>query len=173
MLYKTLYNSPLGVLTIAGDGKNITGVWLEGQKYFCATVNEPLIEKDDLPVFIKTKNWLDRYFQGEKPLIKELPLAPQGNDFRQAVWRILCEIPYGETLTYGEIAKKIAAQMNRESMSAQAIGGAVGHNPISIIIPCHRVVGSNGSLTGYAGGIDKKIKLLQLDGIKVENKAIR
>lgn len=173
MLYKTLYNSPLGVLTIAGDGKNITGVWLEGQKYFCATVTEPLIEKDDLPVFIKTKNWLDRYFQGKKPLIKELPLAPQGNDFRQAVWKILCEIPYGETLTYGEIAKKIAAQMNRKSMSAQAVGGAVGHNPISIIIPCHRVVGSNGSLTGYAGGIDKKIKLLQLDGIKVENKAIR
>lgn len=173
MLYKTLYNSPLGILTIAGDGKNITGVWLEGQKYFCATVTEPLIEKDDLPVFIKTKNWLDRYFQGKKPLIKELPLAPQGNDFRQAVWKILCEIPYGETLTYGEIAKKIAAQMNRKSMSAQAVGGAVGHNPISIIIPCHRVVGSNGSLTGYAGGIDKKIKLLQLDGIKVENKAIR
>ncbi len=167
MLYKTLYNSPLGVLTIAGDGKNITGVWLEGQKYFCATVTEPLIAKDDLPGFIKTKSWLDRYFQGKKPLIKELPLAPQGNDFRQAVWKILCEIPYGETLTYGEIAKKIAAQMNRKSMSAQAVGGAVGHNPISIIIPCHRVVGSNGSLTGYAGGIDKKIKLLQHEGIEI------
>ena len=173
MLYKTLYNSPLGVLTIAGNGKNITGVWLEEQKYFCAAVKEPLIEKDDLPVFIKTKNWLDRYFQGEKPLVDELPLAPQGNDFRKAVWKILCSIPYGETITYGEISKKIADQMNRKSMSAQAVGGAVGHNPMSIFIRCHRVVGSNGSLTGYAGGIDKKIKLLQLEGFKIENKTIR
>ena len=108
---------------------------------------------------------LDRYFAGEKPEISELPLAPIGGEFRQAVWKILCEIPYGQVTTYGEIAKKIAAQRNRKTMSAQAVGGAVGHNPISIIIPCHRVVGSNGSLTGYAGGIDLKIKLLEHEGV--------
>ena len=164
MFYKTTYKSPLGVLTIARDGENITGVWLEGQKYFCATVSEPLLEKRDLPVFLRTADWFDRYFAGKEPLIKELPLAPQGNEFRQSVWKILCEIPYGETVTYGEIARKIALLSGRKTMSAQAVGGAVGHNPISIIIPCHRVVGSNGSLTGYAGGIEAKIKLLKHEG---------
>lgn len=167
MLYKTTYKSPLGGLTIASDGKNITGVWLEGQKYFCATVWEPLIEKRELSVFLRAADWLDRYFAGEIPSIKELSLAPQGNDFRQTVWKILCEIPYGETVTYGEIAKKVALLFGRKTMSAQAVGGAVGHNPISIIIPCHRVVGANGNLTGYAGGIEAKIKLLQLEGIDI------
>ena len=109
--------------------------------------------------------WLDRYFAGENPQISELPLAPSGSDFRQMVWKILCDIPSGQTTTYGEIAKKIAARTGRSTMSAQAVGGAVGHNPISIIIPCHRVVGTNGSLTGYAGGIDKKIALLELEGV--------
>ncbi|NLC40036.1 MAG: methylated-DNA--[protein]-cysteine S-methyltransferase, partial [Clostridiaceae bacterium] len=104
---------------------------------------------------------------GQKPDISELPLAPVGTDFRQAVWQILCEIPYGQLTTYGEIAKKMAIKLNRETMSGQAVGGAVGHNPISIIIPCHRVVGSSGSLTGYAGGIDLKIKLLELEGVDV------
>lgn len=165
--YKTIYNSPLGRLTLVSDGENLIGVWLAGQKYFCSTVNELLSEKDDLPVFIKVKKWLERYFNGENPSIKELPLAPQGNDFRQRVWDILCKIPYGETVTYGYIAKEIANSLGRKSMSAQAVGGAVGHNPISIIIPCHRVVGSNGSLTGYAGGIDKKIKLLELEGVDI------
>lgn len=116
------------------------------------------------PVLNAAKKWLDRYFKGEKPDISELPLAPAGGEFRQMVWGILCGIPYGEVVAYGEIAKKMAAKMGRKSMSSQAVGGAVGHNPISIIIPCHRVVGSNGSLTGYAGGIDTKVKLLELEG---------
>ena len=137
----------------------------QGQKYFAITVSEEMEQKDDIPVFVKTKKWLNRYFAGQKPSINELPLAPSGNEFRQNVWKLLCEIPYGETTTYGELARKIAKQMNKTSMSAQAVGGAVGHNPVSIIIPCHRVVGTGGNLTGYAGGIDIKIKLLKLEGV--------
>ncbi len=121
-------------------------------------------EGDGMPVFESAKRWLDRYFAGEEPVISELPLAPVGSEFRQVVWNILCEIPYGEVVSYGEIARKTAEKMGKKRMSGQAVGGAVGHNPISIIIPCHRVVGSNGSLTGYAGGIQTKIKLLQLEG---------
>jgi methylated-DNA-[protein]-cysteine S-methyltransferase len=120
-------------------------------------------EKNEMPVFTATKKWLDRYFSCEKPAISELPLAPIGGMFRQEVWAILCEIPYGEVITYKDISKK----MKRENMSSQAVGGAVGHNPISIIIPCHRVVGANGNLTGYAGGISKKIKLLELEGVDI------
>ena len=118
----------------------------------------------EFSVLKEAKEWLDRYFAGEKPLINELKLAPEGSDFRKAVWKILCEIPYGETFTYGEIAETLAKRNGVKKMSAQAVGGAVGHNPISIIIPCHRVVGKNGSLTGYAGGVDKKQKLLALEG---------
>lgn len=150
MFYKTDYNSPLGNITLCSDGSNLVGVWFDGQKYFASTVKE-MTEKNDLTIFSNVKNWLDRYFTGQNPKISELPLAPIGNEFRQAVWKLLCEIPYGETTTYGEIAKRLG-----KPMSAQAVGGAVGHNPISIIIPCHRVIGKNGSLTGYAGGIDKK-----------------
>lgn len=120
--------------------------------------------KDDLPVFDAAKGWLDRYFAGKQPAISELPLRPIGGEFRQHVWRLLCEIPYGEVTTYGEIAQKVAVKMNKTTMSSQAVGGAVGHNPISIVIPCHRVVGTNGSLTGYAGGIGTKVKLLELEG---------
>jgi methylated-DNA-[protein]-cysteine S-methyltransferase len=160
-----MYPSPLGMIALACDGDNLAGLWLEGQKYYGGTIREEMTEKDDLPVFDTTRNWLDRYFAGEKPDISALPLKPAGSDFRQTVWDILRAIPYGEVMTYGDIAKKTAAKMNRKRMSAQAVGGAVGHNPISIIIPCHRVVGANGSLTGYAGGIDKKIKLLELEGV--------
>ena len=123
------------------------------------------IENDDLEIFISTKQWLDRYFAGDKPNISELALEPSGGEFRKIVWEILCKIPYGETITYGEIAKKVAIKMNKKSMSSQAVGGAVGHNPISIIIPCHRVVGVKGNLTGYAGGIDKKVRLLEHEGV--------
>ena len=169
MFYKTNYLSPVGLLTLAADGDNLIGLWIEGQKYHGGTVSEAMTEKSGLPIFDTAKKWLDRYFNGEKPAISDLLLAPAGGDFRQAVWRILCEIPYGEVITYGDIAARLAVKMNRESMSSQAVGGAVGHNPISIIIPCHRVVGSNGSLTGYAGGIDKKIKLLELEGVPMAN----
>ena len=163
MLYKALYTSPIGELTLASDGENLVGLWFKGQKYFAHGITEELIENSSLKIFAATKNWLDRYFKGENPAISELKLAPRGNEFRQEVWRILCEIPYGKTTTYGDIAQKLAARRGLERMSAQAVGGAVGHNPISIIIPCHRVVGKNGSLTGYAGGIRNKIKLLELE----------
>ena len=165
MIYSTDYSSPLGQVLLASDGKNLIGLWLEGQKYFSGTVEEEMTVKNDLPVFAAAKKWLDMYFAGKRPNISKLPLAPRGGEFRKAVWQVLCDIPYGEFTTYGQIAKTIAAKNGRGKMSAQAVGGAVGHNPISIIIPCHRVVGSNGSLTGYAGGIDKKIKLLELEGI--------
>ena len=118
-----------------------------------------------MPILQQAGRWLDRYFAGERPAVNELPLAPVGSDFRQEVWKILCEIPYGQTTTYGEIAQKLSARLGRERMSARAVGGAVGHNPISIIIPCHRVVGSNGRLTGYAGGLERKIKLLTHEGV--------
>lgn len=167
MIYSTHCASPLGTIMLASDGENIIGLWLEGQKYFAAAVTEKMVEKEDLPVFFAAENWLNRYFSGEKPAISELPLAPRGGEFRRTVWDILCEIPYGEVTTYGKIAKEISDRMKKKSMSGQAVGGAVGHNPISIIIPCHRVVGANGSLTGYAGGIDKKLRLLEHEGVDI------
>ena len=121
--------------------------------------------RDDLPVFAIAKDWLDRYFKGDKPAVSEVPLAPLGGAFRQEVWKVLRQIPYGESITYSEIAKAVAARQGKDHMSAQAVGGAVGHNPISIIVPCHRVIGSTGSLTGYAAGIDKKIRLLEHEGV--------
>ncbi len=165
MFYSTHYASPAGLFTLAGDGKNLTGMWREGQKHFGATMPDTMATQDNLPIFIAAKRWLDRYFAGEKPAISELALAPVGGEFRQEVWRILCEIPYGKVVTYGDIARAMAIRMGRKSMSSQAVGGAVGHNPISIIIPCHRVVGANGSLTGYAGGIATKIQLLKLEKV--------
>ena len=167
MFYSAYYHSPIGKLMLAGDEQNLTGLWIEKQKYYADTAPEDIQEKEDLPVFVKTTEWLDRYFEGRKPAVWDLPLAPRGGEFRQAVWKILCEIPSGQVLSYGGIAKRIAGQTGRAAMSAQAVGGAVGHNPISIIIPCHRVVGTNGSLTGYAGGLDIKIKLLEHEGVDV------
>ncbi|MGI5899985.1 MAG: methylated-DNA--[protein]-cysteine S-methyltransferase [Christensenellales bacterium] len=164
MKYMTRYESPLGIITLAAQGESLAGLWLPGQKYHGAAMAEDILEKDDAPIFTAVKQWLDSYFAGENPDVSALKLGPSGSEFRQEVWKILLEIPYGQVLTYGDIAKKVALKMNRASMSGQAVGGAVGHNPISIIIPCHRVVGSNGSLTGYAGGIDAKIRLLKLEG---------
>lgn len=164
MFYSTTHPSPVGIITLACKDNKLSGLWLEGQKYFGDTIPEKMEEKDDIPVFQETRKWLDRYFAGEQPAISELSLDPIGGEFRQMVWDILCAIPYGEVTTYGSIAKQIAAQTGK-NMSAQAVGGAVGHNPISIIIPCHRVVGSTGSLTGYAGGVKTKIKLLELEGV--------
>ena len=165
MIYKTHYNSPVGRILLAEKDDTLIGLWLEGQKYFLGTLKEAPAERDDSPVFEQTKNWLDRYFAGRKPLIRELNISPTGSEFRRQVWKLLCEIPYGEVTTYGEISKKIAMQRGLKQMSPQAVGGSVGHNPISIIIPCHRVVGSDGSLTGYAGGIQKKVMLLEHEGV--------
>ena len=159
--YITDYESKIGKIQIAATEEAVTGLWLYGHKYFASTLEQEY-EKKNILIFDEIKEWLDRYFSGEN-LQVTFPVALKGSDFRQSVWRILREIPYGETMTYGEIAKKIAGERGQSGMSAQAVGGAVGHNPISIIIPCHRVVGAGGSLTGYAGGIEKKKWLLALE----------
>jgi methylated-DNA-[protein]-cysteine S-methyltransferase len=164
MNYAHRYDSPIGPLVLASDGTNIVGLWMEGQKYFGGTVAGTLAPNPGLHVFSTASQWLDDYFAGRNPDVSALLLAPNGSLFQKAVWRQLLGIPYGKTATYGDIAKKVAAEMKKTSMSGQAVGGAVGHNPISVIIPCHRVVGSNGSLTGYAGGLQKKINLLTLEG---------
>ncbi len=160
--------SPVGDLLLAAEDGALCGLWLRDQKYFGSTLAPRPVQNPFNPVFLSAENWLDRYFDGEKPEIGELPLAPKGSAFRQQVWQLLCEIPYGETVTYGALASELASRLGRETMSAQAVGGAVGHNPISIIIPCHRVVGADGSLTGYAGGIQKKLFLLRHEGASVE-----
>ncbi len=161
MVYTCTYKSELGDILLAADEIGLTGLWFEGQKYFANTLPKEHISQET-PVLTQAKTWLDLYFSGQNPTFTP-PLHPSGSSFRQAVWEILLQIPYGQTMTYGEIARKLAEKQNLPHMSAQAVGGAVGHNEISIIIPCHRVVGTNGSLTGYAGGIDKKIALLQLE----------
>lgn len=163
MVYTYHYSSPLGGITAASDGEAVMGLWFDGQKYFADTLPQKYEEKD-LPVFQDLKRWLDIYFSGKAPDFT-LPLLINTTPFRKAVWKIMLTIPYGHTMTYAEIAAKIAEQRGIERMSAQAVGGAVGHNSISIIIPCHRVVGSDGNLTGYAGGIDKKVKLLTLEQV--------
>lgn len=160
-------SSPLGEITVAAEGQNLIGLWLEGEKYFPSSLVANAVRNDVHPTLLKAKNWLDRYFDGERPQISEIELAPSGSEFRQTVWQALCEIPYGETVSYGDLAKKIARLKGIEKMSARAIGNAVGHNPISIIIPCHRVIGADGSLTGYAGGIDRKIILLRHEGVDI------
>lgn len=165
MIYLDFYLSPLGPITLASNGEALTGLWFDGQKYFGSTLPkkaEHQIKGEKLLVFEETKRWLELYFAGKIPDFTP-PLAWETTPFRRAVWEILLSIPYGQTRTYGEIARKIAEQKGIASMSAQAVGGAVGHNPISIIVPCHRVVGSNGSLTGYAGGMEKKLRLLELE----------
>lgn len=155
------YTSPLGGITLASDGKSLTGLWFDGQKHFADTLSAENSEAE-LSIFEQTIRWLDIYFSGKNPDFTP-PLNMRTTPFGKAVWEIMLTIPYGETITYGEIADKIAKQKGIERMSAQAVGGAVGRNSISLIIPCHRVVGTNGSLTGYAGGIDKKNKLLTLE----------
>ena len=167
MIYTSTYSSPLGDILLASKNNELVGLWFKDQKYFLGPIKEKTKEKNNEEIFLKTKNWLDRYFKGEQPNIKELSLNPIGSDFRKEVWKILCEIPYGKTIAYKEIADKIAKEKGIKSMSAQAVGGAVGHNPISIIIPCHRVVGTNGNLTGYAGGLDKKEYLLKLEQVNI------
>ena len=169
MIHYSEYETGLiGTLTLIAseDETALAGCWFENDRFYNGPRTADMVRDDNLPALAQTRAWLDRYFAGDRPLPSELPLRPNGGDFRQAVWKILCGIPYGEVTTYGAIAKKIAAQSGRP-MSAQAVGGAVAHNPISIIIPCHRVVGANGSLTGYAGGIAAKIRLLEHEGVDV------
>ena len=163
MIYKTEIPSPLGTLTLAADAEGLCGLWLPAQKQFTDALLKEVERKDNLPVFARTRAWLDRYFKGKAPSPDELPLHPVGTAFQQQVWAVLRTIPYGETTTYGEIAKELSAGGGTEKMSAQAVGGAVGHNPVSIIVPCHRVVGSRGQLTGYAGGLERKRSLLELE----------
>ena len=161
MTYIQHYDSPLGGILLAADDIGLTGLWFDGEKYFADHLPADHTQRET-PILAEAKRWLDIYFSGSKPDFLP-PLHPIGSAFRQAVWDILLQIPYGLTTTYGEIARQLAAQAGLPRMSAQAVGGAVGHNEISILIPCHRVVGTSGSLTGYAGGIDKKVKLLELE----------
>lgn len=160
------YQSPVGGMLLSSDGAALTGLWFDGEKYYADTLEKKHEEKS-LPVFEQTKDWLNIYFSGEEPdFLPDIYLI--GTPFQLKVWNILQHIPYGTTITYGDIAKQIARQENIERMSAQAVGGAVGHNHISIIVPCHRVVGTNGSLTGYAGGLEKKIKLLSIEKVNMQ-----
>lgn len=162
------YKSPIGDLLLASKEEKLVGLLIEGQKYYLANIDEEIVDSES-KILVRARRWLDDYFNGKKPDIGNLDLAPGGSEFRQEVWNILSEIPYGKTVTYKDIAEKIAEKRGIAKMSAQAVGGAVGHNPISIIIPCHRVVGSNGNLTGYAGGIDKKIFLLRHENVSMDN----
>jgi len=155
------YASPLGGILLAANDIGLTGLWFDGQKYYADTLPAEHIERET-PILVEAKRWLDVYFTGKEPDFMP-PLHIVGSAFRQKVWKLLLQIPYGQTVTYGELARQLAEKQGAEHMSAQAVGGAVGHNPISLIIPCHRVVGTHGSLTGYAGGIDKKIMLLELE----------
>ena len=161
MDYTMHYESPLGGITMASDGEALCGLWFDGQKYFASGLLQDHEEKA-LPIFRQAVRWLDVYFSGKEPDFTP-KLALRATAFRKQVWEILLAIPYGQTLTYGKIAEMVAAKKGVPRMSAQAVGGAVGHNAISIIIPCHRVVGANGSLTGYAGGIERKEKLLEIE----------
>lgn len=166
MIHTSYYESPLGKIILASKEGNLIGLWLPNQKYYLGNIKEDFIEKED-NILIKTKKWLDLYFNGEKPSINELPLKPMGSSFDKEVWQILCQIPYGKVITCGDIAKEI--NKTGKKTSARAVGSAVGHNPISIIIPCHRVVGKGGNLTDYAGGIDKKIYLLKHENTDMSN----
>ena len=156
-----MIQTPLGEVRLRSDGKSLTGLWFVGQVND-AKNNCGIEMKDDLPIFVQVENWLESYFSGKQTSIT-IPLQPKGTSFQQRVWQILQEISYGETMTYGEIAQKIAKEKGVETFSAQAVGQAVGKNPISILIPCHRVLGKNGALTGYAGGVYRKEQLLQLE----------
>lgn len=170
MQYTSTCKSPIGNILLAADEIGLTGLWFDGQKYFAHNL-DPAHEEKALPVFKSVRKWLDIYFAGQEPDFIP-PVHLIGTPFQISIWKLLRQIPYGQTATYGELARKIAEEKGLTHMSAQAVGGAVGHNPISIIVPCHRVAGSDGSLTGYAGGVDKKKYLLSLEGVDVDNRMI-
>lgn len=166
MQYTAKYQSPVGEILLAADEIGLTGLWFDGEKFYADSL-DPEHEERELPVFETVRKWLDIYFSGKEPDFMP-PVHMIGSPFRLSVWELLRQIPYGETVTYGELAKMVAEKRGLSRMSAQAVGGAVGHNEISIIVPCHRVVGSDGSLTGYAGGVDKKERLLTLEGVDMK-----
>jgi methylated-DNA-[protein]-cysteine S-methyltransferase len=166
MEYIQKIKSPVGLLTVSSDGQNISGLWIEGQKYFAKTLEKDVLEKN-LPVFENVRDWLNIYFSGKEPDFTP-PLMPRGSLFQKSIWNNLGQILYGKTTTYGELAEQFQSENKDKHTSARAVGGAVGHNPISFLIPCHRVLGKNGSLTGYAGGITTKMKLLKLEGVNIE-----
>ena len=168
-LYKKEISTPIGKTLLLSDGTALKGLWFTGQKHFGGRFSDlsKVSEKEDLPVFLKAEAFLSRYFAGEPVSPDGISLDPDGTPFQKLVWKELLRIPYGETKSYGSLARETAAALHRSSMSAQAVGSAVGRNPISILIPCHRVVGADGSLTGYAGGLDKKAFLLRLEGARL------
>lgn len=161
MIYTCTIETPLGLLLAAVEEDVLIGLWFTSQKHYPKNI-ETWVSKPDHPLFYELKNWFVTYFKGEKSEVK-FPMKPKGTDFQKTVWKFLLEIPFGQTTTYGTIAKKVATAMGRESMSAQAVGGAIGRNPISILIPCHRVIGADKNLTGYDGGLDKKEILLNIE----------
>ena len=162
MTYTQTYSSPLGELLLSADDTGLSGLWFVGQRYFARTL-PPGAVPGETPVLTASKRWLDCYFSGKRPDFLP-PLHLIGTDFQQAVWNLLLEIPYGQIVTYGALARALAQQLGKPAMSAQAVGAAVGRNPVSVIVPCHRVVGADGNLTGYAGGVERKLQLLQLEG---------
>lgn len=164
MQYSMKYESPLGCMTVTCSDDSILAVCLENQRYYADYFDAASADRSESPALSTAADWLDEYFRGRRPGITGLPLAPAGSRFRQTVWSILKEIPYGEVTTYGEVALEAARRLGRNHMSSQAVGGAVGHNPLAIMIPCHRVIGAGGNLTGYDGGIDKKVWLLKHEG---------
>ena len=165
MQYTAHYRSPLGTILLAADDAGLTGLWFEGQRYFALHLAADYIEKET-DILMQAKKWLDIYFSGHEPDFLP-PLHVEGTSFHREVCEIMLSIPYGKTMTYGEIAQTLASRRGITKMSARAVGGAVGHNEISIIIPCHRVIGANGNLTGYGGGISRKVRLLELEGVNM------
>ena len=166
MQYTAAYQSSVGDVLLAADETGLTGLWFEGEKFYALSL-DPEHEERETPIFAITRRWLDIYFSGHEPDFMP-PVHMIGSEFRRCVWELLLQIPYGTTVTYGDLARQVSRRRGLRRMSAQAVGGAVGHNEISIIVPCHRVAGTNGSLTGYAGGVDKKRRLLELEGVDME-----
>lgn len=165
MLYSTTYPSPFGEIFLLASDSALVGAWLPGQQVD-PTLAAQAQRRQSAPLLMQGCAWLDCYFRGEQPTPQEIPLDPQGSAFRRMVWQRLCRIPYGKLETYGQIAREIAEKTGGK-MSAQAVGGAVGHNPISLIIPCHRVVGADGNLVGYGGGLPMKRRLLKYEGVDI------
>ena len=166
MHYLNHYESPLGAMTMASDGEHLTGLWFDGQNYDRSTISDDSVVQPHLPVFTQTAQWLDTYFEGADPGFTP-PIRVEGSDFKKMVTSIMLSVPFGATSTYARIAAEVARRLGRKQMSAQAVGGAVGHNPITLIVPCHRVLASDGNLRGYAGGVDRKERLLEMEGVNM------